>query len=129
MAKFRRAESYYGRTGQAKENQRGNLIPGGKYQKRKIQEARYNCFWEYGDLEGKRFVYEGCINKRDPKDVSKKELKNEEYLNSWWGELELEDKKFIYWAIIDPLTKEEKTPIYKQIEKCLKEKLALMGKS
>ena len=129
MTKFRNAQSYYGNTEEMIQRQRNNLIPGGNiYQKREISEARYNCFWEYGDLEDKRFIYEGCINKRDIKDVPEKELKSEEFLNSWWGELDIKDKKFLYWAIMDPFTKEEKTPIFKYIEKCLKKKLALLEK-
>lgn len=129
MAKKRSRSSYYGNTEEMIRRQRSNLIPGGdRFKKREMSETRYNCWWEYGDLEDKRFIYEGCINKRDPKDVSEKELKSEKYLNNWWGELELKDKKFIYWAMMDPLTKEEKTPIFEHMEKCLKRKLALSEK-
>ncbi|MBA7556513.1 hypothetical protein ES705_49223 [subsurface metagenome] len=74
-------------------------------------------------------MFGGYINKRDPKDVSEKELKSEEYLNNWWGGLTLKDKKFLYWAIMEPLSKEEKTPIFKNIEECLKKKLALLEKT
>ncbi|GAJ22116.1 unnamed protein product, partial [marine sediment metagenome] len=57
--KWRSAESYHGHTTEAKERQRSNLIPGGNiYRKRQVQELRYNCFWEYGELEDKRFIYE-----------------------------------------------------------------------
>jgi len=129
MAKKRSRSSYYGNTEEMIQRQRSNLIPGGNiYQKRKISETRYNCFWECGDLGDKRFIYEGRINERDSKDVSEKELKSEKWLDNWWGKLEPEQKKFIYWAMMDPLTKEEKTPIYKQIEKCLKKKLAVSEK-
>jgi hypothetical protein len=129
MTKFRNAQSYYGNTEEMIQRQRNNLIPGGNiYQKREISEARYNCFWEYSDLEDKRWVYELCINKRDPKDVSEKELKSEKWLDNWWGELELKDKKFIYWAVMDPLSKEEKTPIFLHIEECSKKKLAVSEK-
>ena len=129
MAKKRSRSSYYGTTKEMIRRQRSGLIPGGNiYQKRKISEVRYNCWWEYGDLEEKRFIYEGCINKRDLKDISEKELKSEKWLNDWWGELDLKDKKFLYWAMMDPLSKEEKTPIFKHIEKCLKKKLAVSEK-
>ncbi|MBA7608527.1 hypothetical protein ES703_15704 [subsurface metagenome] len=125
MAKFRNAQSYCGRTGQAKENQRKNLVPGGPWQKKRTAELRLNCWWESADLESKQFMFEGYENKRDSKDVSKKELESENYINGWWGELYLEDKKFIYKAIMDPLTKEEKTPILKHTQECLNEKLTL----
>ncbi|MBA7543538.1 hypothetical protein ES705_35869 [subsurface metagenome] len=129
MAKKRSKESYHGKTKEMIRRQRSGLVPGGDiYKKRKISEARCNCFWEYGDIGDKRWVYGLCINKRDPKDVSEKELKREEWLDNWWGELELEDKKFIYKVIMDSFTKEEKTPIYKYIEKCLKKKLAVLEK-
>jgi len=126
MIKKRSRSSYYGNTEEMIQRQRSNLIPGGNiYRKRRISELRLNCFWEYGDLEDKRFIYEGCLNKRDPKDVSEKELKSEEYLNSWWGELELGFKKGIYKAIMEPFTKKEKSFHFKHIEECLKKKLAL----
>jgi len=128
MAKFRSAQSYYGRTDQAKENQRQNLVPGGPWQKKSIEKLRLLCWWEIADLESKQFIFEGYVNKRDPKDVSKEELKSEEFLNNWWGEFGLEDKIFFYWAMMDPLSKEEKAPILKHMQECLKEKLALMGK-
>ncbi len=126
MAKFRSAKSYCGRTGQAKENQRGNLIPGGPWQKKRIAELRLNCWWEIADLESKQFIFEGYVNRRDSKDVSKKELESEKYINGWWGELDLEDKKFIYKAIMDPLPKEQKASILKLVQEYLQEKLDLI---
>jgi len=121
MAKFRRAESYYGRTGQAKENQRRNLIPGGPWQKKSIEKLRLTCWWEIADLESKQFIFEGFTD-GDIKDIPKRELKSEEFLNNWWGELELEDKKYLYWAMMDPLSKEQKAPILKHMQECLKGK-------
>jgi len=132
MAKKRSRSSYYGNTEEMIRRQRSGLIPGGDiYRKRRISEARYNCFWEYGELEDKQFIYEGCLNfdnLKDFKAIHKKELESEKWLNSWWGELELGSKKHIYWAIMEPFTKEEKTPILKHIEECLKKKLALSEK-
>jgi len=135
MAKFRRAESYYGRTKQAKKNQRGNLIPGGSWQKKRTEELRLKCWWEGADLESKQFMFEVYENNRDSEDIPKGELKDEKFLNDWWDNLELGDrhkyegKKFIYWSMMDPLTPEEKSPILKNTQECLKEKLALMKKS
>ena len=106
MAKFRRAESYYGRTEQAKKNQRGNLIPGGTWQKKRTKELMLDCWWEGADCESKQFIFEGYENNRDLEDVPEKKLKNEEFLNDWWDSLELgnrrkgEGKKFIYWWVI-----------------------------
>ena len=129
MAKFRSAKSYYGRTGQAKENQRKNLVPGGPWQKKRTAELRLQCWWEIADLESREFMFEGYVNKRDPKDVCKEELKSKKYINDWWGELDLEDKKFVYKAIMDPLPPEQKALILKHTQECLTEKLALMGES
>lgn len=134
MAKFRRAESYYGRTEQAKKNQRGNLIPGGTWQKKRTEELRLECWWEGADLESKQFMFEGYENDRDIKDIPKKKLKDEKFLNDWWDKLELgskregEGKKFIYWWVMNGLEQEQKTPILKHTQECLKEKLALMRK-
>ena len=122
MAKFRSAKSYCGRTGQAKENQRKNLVPGGPWQKKRTAELRLQCWWEIADLESREFMFEGYQNKRDPNDVCKEELKSEKYINDWWGELDLIDKKFIYEAIMEPLSREEKAPILKHIQECLEGK-------
>jgi len=127
MAKYRSAKSYHGRTVELKENQRGNLIPGGPWQKKRNAALRLNCWWECADLDSKQFIFEGYVNERDPKDVSKKELKSEKYINAWWGELDLKEKKFIYKAIMEPLTPEEKAPILKNTRECLNEKLALIN--
>ena len=135
MAKFRRAESYYGRTEQAKKNQRGNLIPGGTWQKKRTKELRLDCWWEGADLESKQFMFEGYENNRDPEDIPKRESKDEKFLDDWWSDLELgnknegEGKKFIYWWMMSGLEKEQKASILKHTQECLKEKLALMGKS
>lgn len=128
MAKFRSAQSYYGNTAGARKRQRNNLIPGNTWQKRKTKELRLNCWWEYGDLGDKQFIYEGSKNKRSIEDTSKKELKDEKFLNNWWDSLSLEDKKFLYWAMMNPLSKEEKSPILDHIQKCLEKKLALLKK-
>ena len=133
MAKYRSAESYHGRTVELKENQRGNLVPGGPWQKRRIAELRLLCWWEGADLESKQFVYEGYINKRDSADISMGELKDEKFLDAWWSDLELGNKnegtgkKYLYWAIMNPLSKKEKAPILKNTRECLNEKLALIN--
>ena len=135
MAKFRRAQSYYGRTEQAKKNQRGNLIPGGTWRKKRTEGMRLECWWEGADLESKQFMFEGYENNRDIEDIPKKKLKDEKFLNDWWDSLELgnkregEGKKFIYWWIMDGLEKKQKASILKHTQECLKKKLALMGKS
>lgn len=134
MAKFRRAESYYGRTEQAKKRQRGNLIPGGAWQKRTTKELRLDCWWEGADLDSKQFMFEGYENNRDTEDVPKGELKSEKFLDDWWSDLKLgnknegEGKKFIYWWTINGLDPEQKTLILKYTRECLKEKLALLKK-
>jgi hypothetical protein len=134
MAKFRNAQSYYGRTEQARKNQRGNLIPGGTWEKIRTKELRLDCWWEGADLESKQFIFEGYENNRGLEDTPKRELKNEEFLNDWWDNLELgnrregEGKKFIYWWIMNPLPPEQKASILKHTQECLKEKLALLKK-
>jgi len=115
VVKFRNAGSYYGNTPEMIKRQRSNLIPGSKYQKKEIQEARLNCWWEGGDLESKQFMFEGYENKE--------ELKSESYLDNWWAELELEDKKHIYKVMMAELTSKEKIPILEHMQECLKEKL------
>ncbi|MBA7562611.1 hypothetical protein ES695_02800 [Candidatus Atribacteria bacterium 1244-E10-H5-B2] len=129
MAKYRGAKSYHGRTPQAKENQRKNLVPGGPWQKRSIKRLRLECWWEIADLESKQFMFEGCVNRRDSKDVSKKELKSEKYINDWWSGLNLIDKKSIYKAIMDPLPPEQKASILKDTRECLQKMLAFKGES
>jgi len=108
--------------------------PGNTWQK-ETEKSRLDCWWEGADLSSQQFMFEGYKNKRAIEDTPKGELKTEEYLDKWWNSLELgsrregEGKKFIYWAIMDPLTPGEKTPIFKNIEECLKEKLALLEKT
>jgi len=130
--KFRNAQSYYGNTAEARKRQRANLIPGNPWQKRRTKELRLDCWWEYGDLDDKRFIYEGYVGNKSLEEyqaMTENELKNEKYLNKWWeNELNLEDKKHIYWSMMDPLTPEEKAPVLDHIQKCLKKKLAILGK-
>jgi len=132
MAKFRNAQSYYGNTAEARKRQRANLIPGNSWQKRKTQEFRVDCFWEYGNFKDKRFIYEGYVDNKSLEEyqaMTENELKSEKYLDSWWeNELNLEDKKHIYWSMMDPFTPEERSPILEHIQKCLKKKLAILGK-
>ncbi len=116
-------ESYYGNTPEARRMQRANLIPGDQKRRRKIQGARYNCWWELSALKDKRFIFEKYENDRDSKSMPKEELKNEIYLNNWWRELVLERKISIYKEIMSGLTKEARSEIYKDVEKCLKGKL------
>jgi len=124
MARKKRSkESYYGNTPEARRMQRDNLIPGDQYRRRKIQGARYDCWWELSALKNKQFIFEKYENDRDPKDVPKEELKSGEYLNNWWGELVLESKISIYKKAMSGLTKESRSEIFKDMEKCLKEKL------
>ena len=132
MAKKRSKESYYGNTEETIRRQRSGLIPGGDlYRKREISEARYNCFWEYVELEDKQSICGGCLNfdnLKDFKAIHKKELESEKWIDNWWVKLELGFKKDIYKIMMEILTKEEKISIHKQIEKCLKKKLAIMEK-
>ncbi len=106
--------------------------PGNTWRKEK-EKLKLDCWWEDGDLEGKRFVYEPYINNRDIEDTPKGELKSEKFLDKWWNNLELGSKhkrvgkKFIYWAIMDPLSKKERAPILKHIRECLAKKVALLG--
>ena len=132
MAKFRNAQSYYGNTAEARRRQRDNLIPGGNItQKRKISEARLNCWWENNDLETKQFIFEGYENRRKPREfdaMPKEELKDEKYLNNWWGRLDLENKKFIYKTLMKELTPQEKAPILESMQECLQRKLARLNR-
>ncbi|MBA7519436.1 hypothetical protein ES705_11514 [subsurface metagenome] len=121
--KWRSAESYLGNTKQARINQRANLIPGNSWQKRRTKELRLGCWWELSTLKDKQSIFEEYENKRIYKDIPKEELKGRDYLNGWWGELVLERKISIYKEAMSGLTKESRSEIYKDIEKCLKEKL------
>jgi hypothetical protein len=126
--KFRSAESYYGNTAGARKNQRGNLVPGNTWQKRRIRELRLDCWWEGAELESKLFMFEGYENGRRVEDVPEKEMKSEKWLDDWWAELDLKVKKHIYWAIMEALSKEEKAPILEHTRERLERKLALMEK-
>lgn len=128
MAKFRNAQSYYGRTEQAKKRQRSNLIPGGSWQKKRIKELRLDCWWECMPLIDMQWVFEKYINERYFEDVSEEELKNEEYLDNWWSELNLENKRDIKRILMTNVKKESRLEIFKNVEKYLKEKLALLEK-
>ncbi|MBA7481952.1 hypothetical protein ES707_17432 [subsurface metagenome] len=123
MIKKRSKESYYGNTAKARKMQRSNLIPGGKDERRKIQGAKYDCWWELSTLRDKQSILKTYKNDRASKDVPEEELKGEDYLNNWWGELALENKISIYKKVISGLTKESRPEIFKDMEKCLKEKL------
>lgn len=124
MAKFRRAGSYYGRTEQAKKKQRSNLIPGGNiYQKKKVSEARINCFWEVIAIEDLRWIFEWYVNDRFYKDIPEEELKSEEFLDDWWNGLDFEDKKTVYKNAMKRKIPEEREHYLKEIEKCLKKRL------
>ncbi|MBA7581046.1 hypothetical protein ES708_22945 [subsurface metagenome] len=103
--KYRSTESYLGNTTKARERQRANLISGGGWQKRRMQEMRYDCWWGLISLETIQFIYEACENERDIKDLPKGELKSGEYLNNWWAELDIKDKKFIYKNDMEEYTK------------------------
>jgi len=108
--------------------------PGNTWQKEK-EELRLDCWWEGADLESKQYQFEGYENNRDSKDVPKKELKDEKFLDEWWNNLELgnrregEGKRFAYWWIMNGMEKEQKTAILKDVQECLKEKLALLEKT
>ena len=123
MAKFRNAESYLGNTAGARKRQRANLIPGNTWQKRRTQEFRVACFWEYADPRAKQMIYENFENERNIKGIPKKELKDEKYIDNWWRELVLERKISIYKKVMSGHTKESRSEIFKDMEKCLKKKL------
>lgn len=107
--------------------------PGNTWRKEK-ENLRLDCWWEGAYLEDKQFMFWPYEHNRDTEDVPKEELKTEEYLDKWWNSLKLgskkscEGKRFIYWAMMDPLSKEEKDPILENMRECLNEKLALLGK-
>ena len=123
MAKFRSAQSYCGNTAEARKRQRANLIPGNSWQKRRTKELRLDCFWEIIPLKNRQEIFEAFENKGSYKSMPKEELKNEIYLNNWWGELALESKISICKEAMSGLTKEARSEIYKDVEKCLKKKL------
>jgi len=125
--KFRSAESYYGNSEQARKNQRGNLTPGNNWQKRKIRQLRIDCWWEYGDIEDKQITYEYFENKRDIKNVFKRELKGEKYIDKWWLGLELEVKEDIIKKILSWQDQKFRTRHFKRINKCLEKKLAVLS--
>ena len=121
--KKRSKESYCGNTAEARKMQRSNLMPGGKDERRKIQGARYDCWWELSTLRDKQSILKTYKNDRASKDIPKEELKGGDYLNNWWSELVLESKISIYKKVMSGHTKESRSEIYKDMEKCLKEKL------
>lgn len=118
MIKKRSKESYYGNTPEARKMQRSNLIPGGKDERRKIQGARYDCWWELSALRDKQSILKTYKNDR-----ASEELRSGDYLDNWWGDLSLESKISIYKKVTSRLTKESRSEIFKDMEKCLKEKL------
>ncbi|MBA7586816.1 hypothetical protein ES708_28822 [subsurface metagenome] len=118
MIKKRSKESYYGNTAEARKMQWSNLIPGGKDERRKIRGARYDCWWELSDLRDKQSVLKTYKNDR-----ASEELRSGDYLDNWWRELSLESKMSIYKKRISGLTKESRSEIFKDMGKCLKEKL------
>ncbi|MBA7557671.1 hypothetical protein ES705_50440 [subsurface metagenome] len=61
--------------------------------------------------------------------MPKEELKDKKYLDDWWDKQELKDKKFIYENEITTLTKESVSWLLKDMQKCLKKKLALLEKT
>jgi hypothetical protein len=123
MIKKRSKGSYYGNTEEARKMQRANLIPGGKDERRKIQGARYDCWWELSTLRDKQSIFKTYKNDRASKDIPKEELRSGDYLNNWWSELVLESKISIYKKVMSGLTEESRSGIYKDMEKCLKDKL------
>ncbi|MBA7576450.1 hypothetical protein ES695_19765 [Candidatus Atribacteria bacterium 1244-E10-H5-B2] len=123
MIKKRSKGSYYGNTEEARKMQRSNLIPGGKDERRKIQGARYDCWWELSTLKDKQSIFEEHKNKRSYKHIPKDQLKSGDYLNNWWSELVLESKISIYKKAMSGHTEESRSGIYKDMEKCLKDKL------
>ncbi|MBA7582254.1 hypothetical protein ES695_07870 [Candidatus Atribacteria bacterium 1244-E10-H5-B2] len=124
MARKKRSkESYYGNAPEARRMQRANLIPGDQKRRRKIQGARYDCWWELSAIKDKQLIFEAYENDRDYKDVPEEELKGRDYLNNWWSELVLESKISIYKKVMSGLTKESRSEIFKDMEKCLKGKL------
>ena len=125
--KFRSAESYYGNSEQARRNQRANLTPGNTWQKRKIKQLRIDCWWEYGDLEDKQITYEYFENERDIKNVPKRELRGEKYIDKWWSRLELEVKEDIIKKILSWQDQKFRTRHFKRINKCLEKKLAVLS--
>ena len=127
--KFRNAQSYYGNTAEARKRQRDNLIPGNPWQKRRMQEFRIDCFWEYTNLGSKQMIYENIENDRDIESVDKNELKDEKYLDVWWDNLDIEKRKNIYKDVISWQEPKVRSEILNYIGKCLKKKLAeLYGK-
>ncbi|MBA7592794.1 hypothetical protein ES708_34988 [subsurface metagenome] len=103
--------------------QRANLIPGDQKRRRKIQGARYDCWWEPSAVKDKQLIFEAYENDRDYKDVPKEELRSGDHLNDWWRELVLERKISIYKKVMSGHTEESRSEIYKDMEKCLKGKL------
>jgi len=123
MIKKRSKESYCGNTAEARKMQRSNLIPGDQKRRRKIQGARYDCWWELSALRDKQSILKTYKNDRASKDIPKEELKGEDYLNNWWRDLSLERKISIYKKVMSGHTEESRSEIYKDMEECLKEKL------
>jgi len=121
--KFRSAESYYGNTPEARANQRANISPGNTSQKRKIGQLRIKLFWEYGDLESRRRIYEHFENGRVIEDVPKRELRGEKHINNWWDSLSLEEKKPIRREVLRWQTQKFRTRFFKNINRYLKEEL------
>lgn len=128
MAKFRNAQSYYGNTPESKKRQRANLISGNTWQKKRMSELRLDCWWECMPLIDMQWVFEKYINERYFEDVPEGDLKNEEYLDDWWSGLSLENKKDIKKILMANVKKESRSEIFKNVEKCLKEKLASLEK-
>jgi len=151
--KFRSAESYYGNTKKARERQRSNLVGGNIYRKRQVSELRFDCWWEVMPLESRQEIFEARVNGRfistylkkypdfqetvriskakygiEYVDIPKEKLKDKKYLVDWWGKQEFEEKKYIYKNDMAGYDKKTRNCIFNDMEKCLKEKLALLEK-
>ena len=125
--KFRNAQSYYGNSEQARLNQRSNLTPGNSWQKRKISLYRIDCFWSFQGIEDKQMSYEYFENERMGRDVPKRELKGEKYIDNWWDNLEIEVRKDIIKKVLSWQIPKFRTWYFKRMNKCLKKRLAALS--
>jgi len=132
MGGYRSTESYLGNTAEARERQRANLIPGNSWHRRRTKGLRLDCFWGIISLKNRQEIFDAFDNKKDFKEIEnmpKEELKDKKYLDDWWSKQELKDKIFIYKNEITTLTKESVSWLLKDMQKCLKKKLALLEKT
>ena len=87
-------------------------VPGNTQQK-ETEKSRLDCFWGIIPLKNRQEIFDAFDNKKDFKEIENMP----------------KDKIFIYKNEVTALTKESVSWLLKDMQKCLKKKLALLEKT